>query len=156
MLIVKWLKPPNLGICTGSRLSATIPARSKSGNSFAEFIPQVSLEWILGSMQKAIIKGIPMSDSSAQSYWKSNIRIVLSLLAVWFFISFGCGILFVDALDNFRIGGFKLGFWIAQQGAILVFVALIYVYIYLMDKLDDQYNQEASSESQASTEGDSE
>ena len=97
-----------------------------------------------------------MSDSSAQSYWKSNIRIVLSLLAVWFFISFGCGILFVDALDNFRIGGFKLGFWIAQQGAILVFVALIYVYIYLMDKLDDQYNQEASSESQASTEGDSE
>ena len=71
---------------------------------------------------KRIIKGILMPDSSAQSYWKSNIRIVLSLLAVWFFISFGCGILFVDLLDNFRIGGFKLGFWIAQQGAILVFV----------------------------------
>ena len=60
-----------------------------------------------------------MSDNSAQSYWKSNIRIVLSLLAVWFFISFGCGILLVDVLDNFRIGGFKLGFWIAQQGSIL-------------------------------------
>jgi putative solute:sodium symporter small subunit len=100
-----------------------------------------------------------MSDSSAQSYWKSNIRIVLSLLAVWFFISFGCGILFVDALDNFRIGGFKLGFWIAQQGAILVFVALIYVYIHLMDKLDAAYNQETSNDtpadSQTSAEGDS-
>ena len=72
-----------------------------------------------------------MSDNSAQSYWKSNIRIVLALLSVWLFISFGCGILFVDALDNIRFGGFKLGFWIAQQGAIFVFVALIYIYIYL-------------------------
>ena len=101
-----------------------------------------------------------MSDSSVQSYWKSNIRIVLSLLAVWFFISFGCGILFVDLLDNFRIGGFKLGFWIAQQGAILVFVALIYVYIHLMDKLDDKYNLESSKDNQpnlqTSTDGDTE
>lgn len=89
-----------------------------------------------------------MSDNSAQSYWKSNIRIVLSLLAVWFFISFGCGILLVDVLDNFRIGGFKLGFWIAQQGAIFVFVILIFVYIYLMDKLDDKYNLEKAEENQ--------
>ena len=81
-----------------------------------------------------------MSDKNAQEYWKSNIRIVLSLLAVWFFISFVCGILLVDVLDSIRFGGFKLGFWIAQQGAIFVFVALIYVYIYLMDKLDDKYN----------------
>ena len=65
-----------------------------------------------------------MSDNSAQSYWKSNIRIVLSLLAVWFFISFGCGILLVDVLDNFRIGGFKLVFCIAQQGSNFVFVLL--------------------------------
>ena len=86
-----------------------------------------------------------MSDNSAQSYWKSNIRIVLSLLAVWFFISFGCGILLVDVLDNFRIGGFKLGFWIAQQGSIFVFVVLIFVYIHLMDKLDDRYNLETSN-----------
>lgn len=83
-----------------------------------------------------------MSDSSAHEYWKSNIRIVLSLLFVWFFISFGCGILFVDALDTIRIGGFKLGFWIAQQGAIFVFVILIFLYIYLMDRLDDRYNVE--------------
>ena len=92
-----------------------------------------------------------MSDNSAQSYWKSNIRIVLSLLAVWFFISFGCGILLVDVLDNFRIGGFKLGFWIAQQGSIFVFVVLIFVYIHLMDKLDDRYNLETSNNDQTSS-----
>ena len=89
-----------------------------------------------------------MSDNCAQSYWKSNIRIVLSLLAVWFFISFGCGILLVDVLDNFRIGGFKLGFWIAQQGSIFVFVVLIFVYIHLMDKLDDRYKLETSNNDQ--------
>ncbi len=85
-----------------------------------------------------------MSDNKAHQYWKSNIKIVLSLLAVWFFISFVCGILLVDVLDNFRIGGFKLGFWIAQQGSIFVFVILIFVYIHLMDKLDDEYNLNTS------------
>ena len=85
-----------------------------------------------------------MSDNSAHSYWKANIKILLSLLSVWFLISFGCGILFVDALDSIRFGGFKLGFWIAQQGSILVFVILIFVYIHLMDKLDDKYNLESS------------
>ena len=87
-----------------------------------------------------------MSDSSANSYWKANIRLVLSLLFVWFFISFGCGILFVDTLDTIRFGGFKLGFWIAQQGSIFVFVALIIIYIRAMDKLDDKYNLDSSSE----------
>ena len=87
-----------------------------------------------------------MSDSSANSYWKANTRLVLSLLFVWFFISFGCGILFVDALDTIRFGGFKLGFWIAQQGSIFVFVALIIIYIRAMDKLDDKYNLDSSSE----------
>lgn len=80
-----------------------------------------------------------MPSQHAKDYWKSNLRIVLSLLSVWFFISFGCGILFVDALDTIRFGGFKLGFWIAQQGSIFVFVILILVYIYLMDKLDERY-----------------
>ncbi len=96
-----------------------------------------------------------MSDKNAHSYWKSNIKIVSSLLVVWFIISFGCGILFVDALDNIRFGGFKLGFWIAQQGAIFVFVILIYIYIHLMDKLDDKYNQRASEESRSDTQEDS-
>ena len=88
-----------------------------------------------------------MPDSSANSYWKANIRLVLSLLFVWFFISFGCGILFVDALDTIRFGGFKLGFWIAQQGSIFVFVALILIYSRAMDKLDSKYDLDASTES---------
>ena len=87
-----------------------------------------------------------MSDSRANSYWKSNLKIVGSLLCVWFVVSFGCGILLVDYLDNFRFGGFKLGFWIAQQGAIFVFVVLIYVYIRLMDKLDDQFNEDSATD----------
>ena len=86
-----------------------------------------------------------MSDS-AQTYWKSNINIVSILLSIWFFISFGCGILFVDFLDQFRLGGFKLGFWIAQQGSIFVFVVLIYAYIYLMDKLDNEYNLQSTQQ----------
>lgn len=81
-----------------------------------------------------------MSDKNARSYWRANVRIVLRLLCVWFFISFVCGILLVDFLDQFRIGGFKLGFWMAQQGSIYGFVILIYVYIRQMDKLDHQYN----------------
>jgi len=92
-----------------------------------------------------------MSDSRAHSYWKANIRLVLSLLFVWFFISFGCGILFVDALDSIRFGGFKLGFWIAQQGSIFVFVALILYYIRAMDKLDSKYNLESSDASTPSS-----
>ncbi len=96
-----------------------------------------------------------MSDSSAHTYWKANTGLVLSLLAVWFFISFGCGILFVDALDTIRFGGFKLGFWIAQQGSIFVFVILIFIYIRAMDKLDDKYNIESSSPSQAAAREDS-
>lgn len=89
-----------------------------------------------------------MSENSAHSYWKSNIKLVLSLLSVWFFISFGCAILFVDALDTIRFAGFKLGFWIAQQGSIFVFVALIFIYIHFMDKLDDKYNLESSSDAE--------
>ncbi len=83
-------------------------------------------------------------NNNAQSYWRANIRLVLSLLAFWFIFSFGCGILFVDALDTIRIGGFKLGFWFAQQGSIFVFVVLIFVYIRQMDKLDDKYKTGAS------------
>ena len=94
-----------------------------------------------------------MPDKNAHSYWKGNIKIVLSLLGVWFFISFVCGILLVDLLDTIRIGGFKLGFWIAQQGSIFVFVILVFVYIRLMDKLDAEY-EDSSSGSSGSREGD--
>ena len=74
------------------------------------------------------------------AYWKENIRIVLSLLSVWFLVSFGMSILFVDYLDNFRFFGFKLGFWMAQQGTIYFFVVIIFVYVYKMKKLDRKYD----------------
>ena len=87
-------------------------------------------------------KMINSHNSKAKVYWKKNIRIVLSLLAVWFFVSFGMGILLVDVLDNFRIFGFKLGFWMAQQGSIFCFVILIFIYVYRTNKLDHQYDMD--------------
>ena len=83
-----------------------------------------------------------MRDShspQAKAYWKENIRLVLSLLAIWFLVSFGMSILFVDALDNIRFFGFKFGFWMAQQGSIFVFVVLIFIYVRKMNKLDHKY-----------------
>ncbi|HHM20500.1 MAG TPA: DUF4212 domain-containing protein [Bacteroidetes bacterium] len=80
-----------------------------------------------------------MSKSTHRAYWRKNLRYLAILLAVWFAVSFGCGILFADQLNHIRIGGFKLGFWFAQQGAIYVFVVLIFVYIALMNKLDKQH-----------------
>ena len=70
------------------------------------------------------------------NYWKTNIRYITILLNLWFLISFGCGILFVEQLNLVKIGGFKLGFWFAQQGSIFGFVVIIFVYIFLMNKLD--------------------
>ena len=83
---------------------------------------------------------IDSSDNSkAKNYWKENIRLVLSLLSVWFLASFVMGILLVDILDNIRFFGFKLGFWMAQQGSIYCFVILIFIYVYKMKKLDVKY-----------------
>ncbi len=75
----------------------------------------------------------------ATAYWKDNIRYLFILLTIWFAVSYGAGILFKNVLDNFQIGGFKLGFWFAQQGSIYVFVILIFVYVRLMNKLDKKY-----------------
>ena len=83
-----------------------------------------------------------MSEShspQAKAYWKENIRIVISLLSIWFVVSFGMAIMFVDVLDNIRFFGFKFGFWMAQQGSIFCFVILIFVYVYKMNKLDHKY-----------------
>ena len=77
-----------------------------------------------------------------QNYWKINLKYLLVLLSIWFTVSFGFGILFADQLNQIRFGGFKLGFWFAQQGAIYVFVILIFVYIYLMNRLDDKFKNE--------------
>jgi len=79
-------------------------------------------------------------SESAQQYWKTNLKYLVILLLVWFAVSFGCGILFVDELDSIRFGGFKLGFWFAQQGSIYVFVLLIFVYVFLMNRLDKKHN----------------
>jgi len=75
------------------------------------------------------------------TYWKKNIRYITILLSLWFIVSFGCGILFVKQLNTIQIGGFKLGFWFAQQGSIYVFVAIIFTYIYWMNKLDKTQNK---------------
>ena len=77
--------------------------------------------------------------TSAQRYWQENLKYLTILLVIWFLVSYGAGILFADALNNFRLGGFKLGFWFAQQGSIYIFVILIFVYIYLMNRLDKKY-----------------
>ncbi len=73
------------------------------------------------------------------TYWQRNLRYLLILLSIWFVVSYGCGILFADALNHIRLGGFKLGFWFAQQGAIYVFIILIFVYVRLMNKLDKEF-----------------
>jgi putative solute:sodium symporter small subunit len=73
------------------------------------------------------------------SYWKSNLVILASLLVIWFVVSFGFGILWSEKLDNFSIGGFKLGFWFSQQGSIYFFVSIIFIYVYLLNKLDKKY-----------------
>lgn len=78
-------------------------------------------------------------NSKAQQYWRQNLIYLASLLAVWFIVSYGAGILFVDWLDQFRLGGFKLGFWFAQQGSIYVFVVLIFIYVWLMNRLDRKF-----------------
>ncbi|CAH8282014.1 putative solute:sodium symporter small subunit [Mariniflexile fucanivorans] len=80
-----------------------------------------------------------MSKTNAKAYWKENIKYVLILLTIWFLVSYGAGILFKDALNNIKMGGFKLGFWFAQQGSIYVFVILIFIYVRLMNKLDKKY-----------------
>lgn len=84
--------------------------------------------------------------SKKDSYWNENIRILIFLLSIWFLVSFGFGILLSDWLDQFQIGGFKLGFWFAQQGSIYVFIILIFIYIHLMNKLDKKYFEEENSE----------
>lgn len=81
-----------------------------------------------------------MEKKTPQQYWKRNIRLLGFLLSIWFVASYGCGILFVDTLNAFKIGGFPLGFWFAQQGSIYVFVVLIFVYVWQMNKLDKEFD----------------
>ncbi len=72
----------------------------------------------------------------AAAYWRENVKLLCILLAIWFAVSFGAGVLFVEALNTIRIGGFKLGFWFAQQGSIITFVILIFVYAAHMSAIE--------------------
>ncbi len=79
------------------------------------------------------------SEEDKVAYWRDNLRLLLKLLIIWFVVSFGCGVLLVDVLNNIQFFGFKLGFWFAQQGAIYVFVILIFVYVHKMNQIDKHY-----------------
>lgn len=81
-----------------------------------------------------------IEDKSPKEYWKRNLRILAVLLTIWFVVSYGFGILLVDQLNTIRIGGFKLGFWFAQQGSIYVFIVLIFYYVYAMNNLDKEFD----------------
>lgn len=81
-------------------------------------------------------------QAKSNSYWKENIKLIFICLSIWFLVSFGFGILLVDWLNQFRLAGFKLGFWFAQQGSIYAFLLLILFYINRMNKLDKQYKEQ--------------
>lgn len=81
-----------------------------------------------------------MEKDQRSAYWNANIRLVSLCLAIWFICSFGFGVLFVEQLNTIRIGGFKLGFWFAQQGSIYIFVALIFFYAWRMNRIDRKYD----------------
>jgi putative solute:sodium symporter small subunit len=74
------------------------------------------------------------------AYWHANLKLVSICLTIWFVVSLGCGVLFVEQLNQVRLGGFKLGFWFAQQGSIYVFVALIFIYAWQMNRLDRKFD----------------
>lgn len=80
-----------------------------------------------------------MDADKQKAYWNENLVIIVVHLTIWFFVSFVCGIMAVDELDAIRIGGFKLGFWFANQGSMVIFVILIWTYVWMMNRLDIKY-----------------
>ena len=84
----------------------------------------------------------PLNEEQAKAYWSRNLSLMVKLLVVWFVVRYGCGIILVDVLNQIQIGGYKLGFWFAQQGSIYVFVALIFYYAKKMGDLDREFGVE--------------
>ena len=80
------------------------------------------------------------TSAAEGAYWKENLRLLISLMAVWFACSYGAGILLRDWLDQFMLGGYPLGFWFAQQGSIYIFIALIFFYVHRMKKIERKYD----------------
>lgn len=74
------------------------------------------------------------------AYWRANLRVITTCLVIWFIVSYGFGLLLVEPLNAIRLGGYKLGFWFAQQGSIYVFVGLVFYYAHAMNKLDEKFN----------------
>ncbi len=99
------------------------------------------------------MKNDSVAHLSARAYWRTNLRIVGALLSVWFVVSFGLSIVFVDELNTLRLGSFRLGFWMAQQGSMYVFVILIFVYVWLMNRLDRAYDLEEQAEARGARGG---
>jgi putative solute:sodium symporter small subunit len=83
---------------------------------------------------------MPNSPGRMSDYWKKNLRTLWILLSVWFVVSFGFGIILVEPLNQFKIGGYPLGFWFAQQGSIYTFIILIFIYVVRMNKLDREFD----------------
>lgn len=81
-----------------------------------------------------------ITESAFKAYWKENLTLMGILLTIWFSVSFGAGILFRDFLDQFSVGTAPLGFWFAQQGSIYVFVILIFVYSFMMHRIERKYD----------------
>ncbi len=97
----------------------------------------MSVLWTSGA--RSVYQDVVGRNNKGAEYWKQNLRYLAILLAIWFLVSFGCGILWVEPLNQIRLGGFKLGFWFAQQGSIISFVILIVIYVNLMNRLDKRY-----------------
>jgi putative solute:sodium symporter small subunit len=83
-----------------------------------------------------------LTEEQAKEYWRRNVSLMVKLMVIWFVVSFGCGILLVDVLNQIQIGGYKLGFWFAQQGSIYTFVILIFYYAKKMAALDAEFGVE--------------
>ena len=81
-----------------------------------------------------------MKTKDRLHYWRKNLQYLAILLVIWFLCSFGLGIIWADEMNTIKMGGFKMGFWFAQQGSIYVFIILIWVYVYLMNRLDHKFN----------------
>lgn len=81
-----------------------------------------------------------MSEAERQEYWRRNLRLMITLLAIWFVVSYGAAVLFVDQLNKIVVNEFPVGFWFAQQGSIITFVVLVWVYATRMDALDDEFD----------------
>ncbi|QTH63297.1 DUF4212 domain-containing protein [Psychrosphaera ytuae] len=93
-------------------------------------------------LTKIILERVVENVESKASYWQENLRLIFICLAIWFVVSYGFGVLLVEPLNEIRLGGYKLGFWFAQQGSIYTFVGLIFWYTSQMNKLDKKYNVE--------------